>query len=351
MSSTEVVRFQYGLQAAYTAADKDLNSFYFCTDTQRFFVGETEYSRPVQHGDSIPESYLPPNSFFVKEAGTERELYYSKDGKSWELVSFLPSEVSGGVFGINTNLSPKAGEEIVIPRLTVNEHGYVTSASNQNVKLPTLPVRLHAKVTDSDPEVDEGFVFDTESFALYLDLEGTRYQVKDPLKLSLAGGKVTGKIEVVNHEGTTVSSFDTEGSIVGKSLQLTGELSVETTPDSFAVFGADGRIHSRTKEELRKDLGVSDLPSLGQLAYKSEATGEYIPIGTIETPTITAKTSSQSVVTTVNGGGISTTVDAELLTISNAAITSESADVIKSIDSITSSDITFTGTPGEVTVK
>ena len=42
------VQFKAGLQSNYELLDvKDLNTLYFCTDTQRMFVGETEYSRPV----------------------------------------------------------------------------------------------------------------------------------------------------------------------------------------------------------------------------------------------------------------------------------------------------------------
>ena len=49
-----VVDFKYGLQQAYTGLEtKDVNTLYFTTDTQRLFVGETEYTRPDASGFSL----------------------------------------------------------------------------------------------------------------------------------------------------------------------------------------------------------------------------------------------------------------------------------------------------------
>ena len=64
-SANAKINFKAGLQSSFDKLTKDLNTVYFITDTQRFFVGETEYSRPVSYGSSLPTGYLPPNSLFV----------------------------------------------------------------------------------------------------------------------------------------------------------------------------------------------------------------------------------------------------------------------------------------------
>lgn len=179
-----MVKFRMGLQTAYDTCNKDPNVAYFCTDTQRFFVGEAEYTRPVRHGDALPETYLPPNSFYVLETESRRDLYYSKDGITWELVSAVPSTVSGGVFGINLNTSPEFGDEITVPRFTLDDRGFVVSAENQKIRLP-IPkdqVRLSSSaVSDMSPPLIPGtFVYDETSHVLWVDLENTRVKVKDP---------------------------------------------------------------------------------------------------------------------------------------------------------------------------
>ena len=65
-----------GLQEAYDSMQShDTNTLYFCTDTQRYFIGDVEYSRPVQHGTSLPSTYLPPNSLFYNT--NTRQLFFS----------------------------------------------------------------------------------------------------------------------------------------------------------------------------------------------------------------------------------------------------------------------------------
>lgn len=144
----EKILFKAGLQAAFDGIDsKDVNTIYFVTDTQRLFVGETEYSRPVQHGAEVPSTYAPANSLFVKETGTARELYYSKDGASWDLVCQLPAEIEGGVFGNNTTTNLAFEGTFKVPKVTVDDRGNVTAIEDVTLTLPAAPEDAAIQVT------------------------------------------------------------------------------------------------------------------------------------------------------------------------------------------------------------
>lgn len=93
-ANKSVLKFKYGLSTKFSSITKDANSIYFLTDTKQLFVGDVEYTRPVKHGTALPTGYAPENSIFVKENGTEREIYYSKDGASWEKIGLSSSDLN-----------------------------------------------------------------------------------------------------------------------------------------------------------------------------------------------------------------------------------------------------------------
>lgn len=146
----QVVQFKAGLQTAFDGIEqKDLNTIYFVTDTQRLFVGETEYTRPVQHGAELPAEYVPNNSLFVKETGTARELYYSKDGTAWDMIAQLPATITGGVFGNNATTSLDFEGSFTIPKVTVDNRGNVTAIEDVTMTLPAAPEDAEVQVTQS----------------------------------------------------------------------------------------------------------------------------------------------------------------------------------------------------------
>lgn len=130
------IQFKHGLQEAFSSITKDSNTIYFITDTNRLFVGDSEYTRPVQHGSELPTSKNPANSLFVKETGTSRELYYSKDGTAWDMIAYLPATITGGVFGDNTAGTIAYGGTVKVPKVTVDNRGYVTAAEDVTLTLP-----------------------------------------------------------------------------------------------------------------------------------------------------------------------------------------------------------------------
>lgn len=120
------VHMMSGLQSAYDSMQShDTNTLYFCTDTQRYFIGDVEYSRPVQHGTGLPGTYLPPNSLFYNT--NTRQLFFSKDGASWQVICSIPS-----INGVELN-------------------GNLTSS-----ELDLEPARLVVNVTNSESDVTEG---------------------------------------------------------------------------------------------------------------------------------------------------------------------------------------------------
>lgn len=118
--------------------------------------------------------------------------------------------------------------------------------------------RYGAPVTSSYPPLSPGaFTFDSEKLSLYLDTETERLQVKDPLKLSLTGGTLSGDLLVEGTEGTVVASISsTTGIVRGQYLEATGSLAMSETPGLYAVVDDTGRIRTRTRSEIQKDLGI-----------------------------------------------------------------------------------------------
>ena len=136
-TTNSTIQFKHGLQETFSNITKDSNTIYFITDTNRLFVGDSEYTRPVQHGSELPTSKNPANSLFVKETGTSRELYYSKDGTAWDMIAYLPATITGGVFGDNTSGTVAYGSTVKVPKVTVDNRGYVTAAEDVTITLPT----------------------------------------------------------------------------------------------------------------------------------------------------------------------------------------------------------------------
>jgi hypothetical protein len=145
------IMFKFGLQASYDAIpSKDVNTLYFTTDKQRLFVGDIEYTRPINRGASLPDSMLPPDSLFVLVSGGVRDLYYSKDGTSWEQVAHLPAVVTGGVFGNNTTTSLGFAGKFKVPKVTVDNRGAVTAIEDVELTLPAAPDATTITVVGND---------------------------------------------------------------------------------------------------------------------------------------------------------------------------------------------------------
>lgn len=212
----------------------------------------------------------------------------------------------------------------------------------------------NSAVTDSSPDLLPGtFTFDSESLALYLDTDTRRVQIKDPLKLSLSGGDLTGNIQILDGDGTVSASISTSGAIVGKYFETTGDIALDTPPNLYAVIDSSGKICTRTKAQMIQDLGIVDIGSLGQLAYVDKAIAEYTPEGTISEISATVNSTNDSVVKSIVPGDPSTySVDGEVLSlVAGTKTTFTNVDVVKSISSVDVTQPVFTGKKSTITVN
>lgn len=219
-SSKSIIQFKYGLFANYKKiATKDVNTVYFTTDTQQLFVGDIEYSRPVSHGSELPSQFLPPNSLFVKDSDTLRTLYYSKDGASWDQIAALPTNVTGGVFGNNTQTALKFGSSFTVPKLTVNDNGFVTAGKDISI---SLPAESKVSVTTSGTgNAITGVSVDDTGYKLTVS-KGGNFMPK-------SGGAFTGAITVTaptsdSNPATKKYVDDAIGDITQFEFQVVSEL-------------------------------------------------------------------------------------------------------------------------------
>lgn len=184
------VKMLYGLQASYDKiVAKDVNTVYFCTDTQRLFKGDTEYSRPVKFGATLPETFLPPNSLFYSTA--LKALYFSQDGTKWTAVSnfYTHPSFTAKVVGANTAGQVEFGGTIKIPKITVDNQGHVSAAEDIGIQLPMAPEEIKHKVTvTGSGNAVTAAAMDTAGHTLTLT-KGETFATKSELQTAI--GKIT----------------------------------------------------------------------------------------------------------------------------------------------------------------
>lgn len=101
------IKFKAGLYedyAAITSSDIDVNTIYFCTDTQQLFVGDTEYTRKIQTGEGAPTaqsaSSMPVGTLYYDSTN---QVLYSNLSNSWTAVSDknAPIDITGETVDLN----------------------------------------------------------------------------------------------------------------------------------------------------------------------------------------------------------------------------------------------------------
>lgn len=243
------VKMLYGLQASYDKiVAKDVNTVYFCTDTQRLFKGDTEYSRPVKFGATLPETFLPPNSLFYNTA--QKALYFSQDGTKWTAVSnfYTHPSFTAKVVGANTAGQVEFGGTIKIPKITVDNQGHVSAAEDIGIQLPMPKAEVPNKVTVTGTgnavtnvtvdttghnfSVEKGTIFATKqeltdalgritSFELDAGPEGAGYEDVAALKKAHPQGK-NGTIYLVKAKKTATNNTFAEYIWVGADYEQAG---------------------------------------------------------------------------------------------------------------------------------
>ena len=247
------IQFRHGLQEAYNSATKDSNTIYFITDTNRLYIGDSEYTRPVQHGSELPTSKNPANSLFVKETGTSRELYYSKDGTAWDMIAYLPATITGGVFGNNTTGTLTYGGTVKVPKVTVDNRGFVTAAEDVTLTLPASDKVTTVTVSGDGNAVTTGSI--SNDGATLTLTKGTSF-------MPTAGGTFTGAV--------TLSGAPTT------DLQATTKKYVDDSISS-AVSASDAMVFKGT-------VGTSGtVASVSAMTYQTAVVGDTYKIITADT--------------------------------------------------------------------
>lgn len=169
----------------------------------------------------------------------------------------------------------------------------------------------------------------------------TTYDIKDAVaRAAIAGG--------VQFLGITTTEI-TDGSSAA-SISINGESHTSTNGD-MVFYGSKEFIFSSGDSKWHE---FGDLGSLGTLATKNSASGSFTPKGTVSQPTANPSVSNTTVNSITAVGTLPTyTVSGEVLTLTAGTLPTKGANVsvIQSIDSITISQPTFTGTADTVTVS
>lgn len=256
-TNNQNINFLYGLQSKFdTIKDSlDLNTMYFITDTQRLFVGDTEYTRPVQYGSALPEEFMPANSLFVKTVGTGRELYFSKDGESWELISVLPATITGGVFGTATK----------VPKVTVDDRGHITAIEEVAITFPSVTVPVQSvksgdkvlALTGTELSSTVGLTYDTAGKkinltgiggAIIASVDATAF-IKDGMVDSVAFDPDTKTLTITFNTDAGKEAIDVDlASLVdtytaGNGIAITGtaiSAKLDPTTETFLTVGTAG---------------------------------------------------------------------------------------------------------------
>lgn len=258
-----MIQFKYGLQNKYDAiASKDINTVYFTTDEQRLFVGDVEYTRPVQHGVSLPTDFVPPNSLFVLETGNVRDLYYSKDGASWEQIAHLPATITGGVFGNNTSSTLSYSGKFIVPKVTVDSKGAVTAIEDVEMTLPAAQVIPGITVNGND---GEGNVI-TGIEATGHTVTVTKSTVATPGDVKAVSDRVT-TLEGKPAAGITSTQIDNWDNEVGaKSAAQTAQSTADkaVVANTAITAGTHTKITYDAKGLVTAgaDLTAADIPNL-----------------------------------------------------------------------------------------
>lgn len=312
------VHMMSGLQSAYDSMQShDTNTLYFCTDTQRYFIGDVEYSRPVQYGTSLPSTYLPPNSLFYNT--NTRQLFFSKDGASWQVISSIPSingvELNGNLTSSDLDLEPARlivtiGGTIAEPTSDTTYEGIVEAydeGRNIVADFQGTPVPLAQLLRGTRAE----FSFTDLPFMQYVKITiNTSNVVAIDRGYRSATNTRIGGVQAANYNEDNYSSsqiaIDSNYFLHAPKLSINGiELTNSTTLEDLNLKGAEfvvnvtqsgsSYIADKTFEEINAaiDSGsdcicyfplytdIIKIPYTGKIGVSSIVFEEYLPKGGI----------------------------------------------------------------------
>lgn len=289
-------KVQYGLQAGYNGiAEKNANTLYFCTDSQRVFIGDIEITRPVQFGTDLPGTFAPPNSFFYDTDA--HILYFSEDGTEWTNCANLYTHptFSAVTVGPSAGADVAPGGSIQIPRIVTNANGHVTSGETFTFNLPNYTftqtgsgnavtnVSTSVSGNDTTVTITKGSTFVT------------------PTELDAAVGKIT-SFGIDSNDGAGYASLEAL-----KKAHPTGEIGI-----FYLVVSSDGEENNGFLEYFWTGESYELAGKFGDVDHSTLATKAELTTGLAnkvdKTTTVNGQALSSNVnITTITGNAGSAT--------------------------------------------
>lgn len=249
----QMIQFKYGIQSNYDKiVSKDLNTVYFTTDSQRLFVGDTEYTRPIQHGTSLPTGFVPPNSFFYHE--TEKALYFSKDGEAWVACSnfYTHPSFTARTLGPATGKTLTFGDTFQVPNVTVNTDGHVSAGDTVTFTLPAAPEDIkNTSNTTGTGNAVTAVEFDAATGHVLTVTKGETFATKASVDTIAAKPAMDITSEQITNWDAEVGAKAIAQAAVVANTPITGGTHTKITYD------AKGLVTSGA------DLAAADIPDLG----------------------------------------------------------------------------------------
>ena len=312
------IKFKYGLQENYTKLTaKDANTLYFATDTQRLFVGDVEYTRPVITGTSTPTMDSPLNTLFYN---TSTKTLYTNTADGWLTVatnfSLSTTGVTAGTYGDTTAQTPTHGTTFKVPSFTVDTFGRLTDAKEHTVKLPAeTQLSKGTATTGTATKLKHG-----DEFTVETDISVSGHAVTPekttftlPTETTLSKGTATtgtaqapahGKsftvITDVNVSGHTVTPEKTTITLPAETAETPVSIGTSKTDTATATHG--GKIKAITAltasgHVVTPTVTTITLPSVGKAAEKDVDT----TISASSTNLPTSKAVNDAISTAISG--------------------------------------------------
>ena len=182
---TDNVQFKRGTAAAFAnVATKDPNTIYFITDTNRIYVGDSEYSHPVLYGSAEPSSTMPQGALYIREITENniirQQLYYS-NGNTWTAVNVEPGSIFAEAItaGNNGNVAPtNSATTFKVPTITVDTKGRVSNVVERTIDLVNFMPKSGGTFT-GDVVVDADLTAENIKTSRNINIKSTHKQGED----------------------------------------------------------------------------------------------------------------------------------------------------------------------------
>lgn len=287
-------------QTIYNGLDtRDVNTLYFCTDTNRIYLGTVLMSRPAQVVDTLPESGQLLNTVYIKTTDGTIWYYdgtkYNKVGGSDAAVTSVSvagkklktvtaggtavEKVIGGLFDSVTytngvlTIKTTTDDSEVLDEKTVNipVEQYLSSVSRKKVTLGDLGGPDEA-VYDGCESGDIGVLFTmvdgTKMFVKLTDLVDTYTSAsgeKDIVKVVVSGYGISATLNFAN---TDFETDGTTGALKIKAARVKEIVAVtDAVENNLVAFDASGN----SKDSGKKVGGatISVTPDANTLATEA----------------------------------------------------------------------------------